>query len=318
MAENEWVVEPAEAGMRLDRWLAAPARLGSRARASTALARGQVFMGDRELSLADAGRAVAAGERIRWWASRPGSAKRRAGHRREGLDILFEDESLVVVDKPAGLLTVPLSSEPVAPSVEALLSPRPGRHAAVYVVHRIDRDTSGLVAFARTRQARDAMRAQFVARAPLRVYLAVVEGRPAPERGVWHDWLRWDPDRLIQTPSRKGVPRALEAISRYRVLSAGAHASLVEVTLATGRQHQIRVQAWLHGHPLVGERRYRSGLPAWGGEFPRQALHAWRLGLAHPHDGRPLRFEAPPPEELRLLIAAATGSAWRGTLGDRA
>jgi 23S rRNA pseudouridine1911/1915/1917 synthase len=311
MSDHDWVVDVADAGMRLDRWLADAARLGSRARAATALERGQIFTGDLELSLADGARRVAGGERIRWWASRPGSASRRAARRRPGLEVVFEDEALVVVDKPAGLLTVRLRSSPEAESVERLLAPRPGRYTPIHVIHRIDRDTSGLVAFARTREAYHALKAQFVERRPMRVYLAVAEGRIAPEQGTWRDWLRWDSNRLRQEPSRHGLPRALEAVSRYRVLGGNAQASLLEVTLVSGRRHQVRIQAWLRGHPLVGERMYRDAPPAWRGEFPRQALHAWRLGFLHPKDGRAMALEAPPPADMRHLIGEVAGTAWR-------
>jgi 23S rRNA pseudouridine1911/1915/1917 synthase len=314
MADHHWVVDPAEAGTRLDRWLAAPSRLGSRARARAALERGQVFAGEQELSLADAGRAVESGEGLRWWASRPGSAKRRAGYLRDGLPIVFEDASLIVVDKPAGLLTVRLPSAPAALSVEALLAPRTGRHAGVHVVHRIDRDTSGLVAFAKTSHAYEHLASQFVERTPQRRYLAVVEGRPEAEAGTWQDWLRWAPRGLRQEPARHGERGAREALSRYRVLAANAGASLLEVSLVTGRRHQIRVQAWLRGHPLVGERRYRTTPPGWAAGFPRQALHAWRLGLTHPHDERPLSFEAPPPEDFETLLVELVGRSWRKTL----
>jgi 23S rRNA pseudouridine1911/1915/1917 synthase len=317
MGEREWVVDPAEAGTRLDRWLAAPSRLGSRAKASTALARGQLFAGERELSPDEAGRPVAAGERVRWWASRPGSASRRAAHRREGLDVVFEDESLIVVDKPAGLLTVPLPADPGALSVKALLSLGSGRRATVHVVHRIDRDTSGLVAFAKTRAALHALREQFAGRTPTRVYLAVVEGRPEPARGTWRDWLWWNADRLRQEPSRQAAAGALEAVTHYRVRDQSESAATVEITLETGRQHQVRVQAWLNGHPLVGERRYRSGPAAWGEDFPRQALHAWRLGLRHPQDDRPLSFEAPVPADLARLIREVKRAARPGSRSAR-
>src|SRR5919107_2972015 len=139
--------------MRLDKFLAAPGRLGSRAKAASALERGKVFVNEDETTLADASRVLAAGDVIRVWMDRPGSAKpRRAGPQIAGdVEILFEDDWLIVVNKPAGLLSVPLERKSDAPSaydqIERHL--RPSGKRRPLVVHRIDQDTSGLVVFAK-------------------------------------------------------------------------------------------------------------------------------------------------------------------------
>jgi 23S rRNA pseudouridine1911/1915/1917 synthase len=223
------------------------------------------------------------------------------------LQILYQDEALLVVNKPAGLLTVPLTrGSSTAPragktsrSVYSLLADHLGsRGRTPFVVHRIDRDTSGIVVFAKTAAAQRAIKEQFARREPERVYWAIVHGRPSPARGRWRDRLVWDDQALRQTVADDRDPKGVEAVSDYRVLETFADASLVEVRLHTGKRNQIRVQAALRGHPLIGERQYaRTAMP-----FPRQALHAHRLAFAHPIDGRHLSFEAPLPSDLAELL----------------
>jgi 23S rRNA pseudouridine1911/1915/1917 synthase len=170
-------------------------------------------------------------------------------------------------------------------------------------VHRIDRDTSGVVVFARRADAQARLKEQFRRREPERVYLAVVHGVPAPEQGTWRDVLAWDADDLIQRTTTAADARGREARSEYRVAERFGGASLVEVRLITGRRNQIRMQAGLHGHPLVGEQQYLPGDASIRIDFSRQALHAFRLGLAHPVSRRPLRFEAPLPADLLALLS---------------
>src|SRR5215204_6669012 len=153
MAEPEWVVTEDEAGGRLDKYLAGASRLGSRARALAALERGKVFLNDREAGPADAARRLVAGDRVRVWMDRPGSAKARpAGPRTSGeLAIVHEDAALIVVNKPAGMLSVPLERKSDALSVMDLVERylRPSGKRRPHIVHRIDQDTSGLVVFAK-------------------------------------------------------------------------------------------------------------------------------------------------------------------------
>lgn len=307
MSQGPWTVDGRDTGVRLDKFLAHRERLQSHSRAATALERGKVFLNDEEVSLADRSRRLAAGDRIRVWMDRPGTAHRRGGRRpRPGdLHVVYEDDTLVVVNKPAGLLTVPLPLRGDEPSVEdALLAHFRSRgKRRPLVVHRIDRDTSGLVIFAKRSDAQARLKEQFKRHHAERVYLAVVYGHPSPVTGTWQDHLAWDQRSLIQKETHPGHPRAKEARSDYRVLEKFAGASLVEVRLVTGKRNQIRLQARLRGHTLVGEQRYVSGSeeirPI---AFPRQALHAYRLTLRHPVDGRLLRFEAPVPPDLSNLI----------------
>jgi 23S rRNA pseudouridine1911/1915/1917 synthase len=305
---GEWIVAGREVGARLDTFLAHADRLGSRGRAAAAVARGKVFLNDVETSRVDAARRLEPGDVVRVWMDRPGSAKRRLGAFRDGgLHVLYEDADLVVLDKPAGLLAVPLDRRHGAPSAYSRVEDHLRSHGKrkPLVVHRIDRDTSGLVVFAKNARARLRLKEQFARREPERAYLAVVHGCPGPATGEWRDRLLWDRRAFVQKPAPAGS-RGAVAICRYSVLERFAGASLIEVRLDTGRQNQIRVQASLHGHPLVGERRYvgTAGAPrAPVIAFPRQALHAYRLTFTHPTDGRTLTFEAPLPPDLAALLA---------------
>ena len=308
MGENDWPVEPADAGARLDKFLAAPGRLGSRAKAFAALERGKVFLNGSEAGAADAARRMAAGDTVRVWADRPGSAKpRRPVTQTAGdLAIVYEDQALLVINKPAGLLTVPLERKGAAPSVQSQIEIylRPFGKRRPFVVHRIDQDTSGLVVFAKDAATQGRLKAQFKRREPERVYLAVVYGHPTPRDGQWRDHLVWDEKALIQKETHPRDPRAKEAICEYQVVEEFAATALIEVRLYTGKRNQIRLQARLRGHTLVGERRYVFGPESLRPiAFPRQALHAWRLGFRHPEDGTLLRFEAPLPADMETLLA---------------
>jgi 23S rRNA pseudouridine1911/1915/1917 synthase len=302
-----WTVAASEAGQRLDKFLAAADRAGSRSRAHDALARGRVFVDDVEAAAADGARIVDAGTVVRLWIDRPGSASRPVKPpARGGLRLLYEDDDLVVADKPAGLLTVPLDDDPDSPSALELLRQRFRSHGGrePLVVHRIDRDTSGVVLFALNPRARGLLAAQFADRAPERVYLAVVHGRPHPPAGHWADRLVWDDEACLQRPARPEDTQAVDAMSDYAIVEAFEAASLIEVRLHTGRQGQIRVQAQLRGHPLVGDRRYgpRGRTAPDAISFPRQALHAHRLVFAHPGDRRRVEVMAPPPRDFDALI----------------
>jgi 23S rRNA pseudouridine1911/1915/1917 synthase len=238
---------------------------------------------------------------------RPGSASRRPAPFKTGaLDILYEDDALIVLNKPAGLLSVPLERRSQSPSIVTLLEDyfRSSGKRKPFVVHRIDLDTSGLVLFAKTARAQAALKDQFRRREPERVYRAVVYGCPSPAQGTWRDRLVWDTKALIQKETHPGDPSGMDAVSNYRVVERFAATSLIEVRLETGKRNQIRIQARLRGHTLVGEKRYVYGPEALRPiPFPRQALHAYRLALRHPGDDRRLEFEAPLPSDMSDLLA---------------
>jgi 23S rRNA pseudouridine1911/1915/1917 synthase len=312
VSDSEWTVDPADAGLRLDKFLASADRLGSRGRAFAALERGKVFLNGEDAGVPQASARLAPGDVVRVWMDRPGTARPRPRLGQVGdLRVVYEDEALLVVNKPPGLLSVPLERRGEAVSVYDQVEDH-FRHRGKrrpYVVHRIDRDTSGLVIFAKDIRVQQSLKDQFRRREPERVYLAVVYGWPQPPSGTWHDRLVWDPVALIQKETHPRDPRGTEAISHYHLLERFAvgrqldGASLIEVHLETGKRNQIRIQARLRGHTLVGERRY-----VYGSEelrpvaFGRQALHACRLALRHPGDGRPLVFEAPLPDDMHDLI----------------
>jgi 23S rRNA pseudouridine1911/1915/1917 synthase len=306
MSDQNWQVSESEAGLRLDKWLAAAGRLGSRSKALSAIERGKVFVNGAEQTVADAARRLAAGETVKLWMDRPGSAERRYTERREsGLHLLYEDSSLLVINKLAGLLTVPLPSQPDEPSLldQVKHHLRSSKKSTPLVVHRIDRDTSGIVLFAKTPEAQRNLKEQFERRKAERDYLAVVYGHPKPERGTWRDFLAWDQRQVRQQRAERSDRSAKEAVCHYRTLEKFSGAALIEVSLVTGKRNQIRVQAGLRGHPLVGEKKYvYEPAPPGKIKFGRQALHARRLKFSHPINGRPMNFEVEPPDDFQELI----------------
>ena len=301
-----WRVTEDEAGTRLDKFLAAANRLGSRSRVVTAIDRGRVFVNDVESSTSDAASRVTVGDDICVWMDRPGTARRRPdAERRSPLRIVFEDDDLIVLDKPPGLLSVPLDVREAAASIFEQVEDhlrRSGKRRPL-VVHRIDRDTSGLVVFAKHAGAQRQLKDQFRRREPERIYWTVVYGCPEPPSGTWRDRLVWDDRASIQKETHRNDPQGLDAIADYRVVERFTHTSLVEVRLETGKRNQIRIQARLRGHTLVGEQRYVFGPDSLRPvAFPRHALHAWRLAFQHPADGRRLEFEAPVPDDFTALL----------------
>lgn len=307
MSDSQWTIGTDDEGARLDKFLAAASRLGSRARAVAALERGKVYVNAAEVSLTEASRRLVSGDVVRVWMDRPGSAKARLRGGPVGdLDVIYEDELLIAVNKPAGILSVPLERKSESPSVYEQIEDRFRSHGKrhPFVVHRIDQDTSGLVVFAKNAVAQRTLKDQFKRREPERLYRAVVYGVPDPREGTWRDFLVWDEKALIQKETHPRDPRATEAICTYRVVEAFAGASLIEVRLRTGRRNQIRIQARLRGHTLVGEERYVYGPDTLRPiAFGRQALHASRLAFLHPADGRTLELDAPPPPDFSELLA---------------
>ena len=207
-----------------------------------------------------------------------------------GMSILHDDEELIAVNKPAGLLSVSTDRETERTALALLREhlSRRGRPVKLWPVHRIDRETSGVLLFAKSSEARERVQAQW--EHARKVYLALVEGRPAQLEGVIDQPL-WEDRALFVRVGHH--PEAKEARTRYVVRESNATRSLLEIELDTGRRHQIRAHlAWL-GHPIVGDPRY-------GNSAARMGLHALRLIVPHPSDGQLLSIEAPPPKGLRL------------------
>lgn len=295
------MVEAGQAGVRLDRVLAARPSIGSREKARQALRSGKVSVQGVRVGPEDAGQPLAEGATVTIAWARPGTSPRRAAGRekmaRVGVSVLFEDGAILAVDKPAGLLTDAASREQVRTrdTLRKRVRQYLGREA--WPVHRIDRDTTGAVLFAKTEAAREHLKAQWGRRTPVRSYLVVLEGRLQGE-GRFADWMVWDGRAKVQRPGRG--EGAVLAEADWRVVETFARASLVEVRLVSGRRNQIRLHAQLAGHPLVGETLYRE-TPATV-RFPRQALHAARLEVLHPETDQPIVFEAPLPPDLGQLL----------------
>jgi 23S rRNA pseudouridine1911/1915/1917 synthase len=214
---------------------------------------------------------------------------------RGGLPILFADEDLVAIDKPVGLLSVSTANEQERTAM-VLLGEQlaPGRGVALWPAHRLDRETSGVLLFARSREARDTVQARWADAAKL--YVAIVDGCPEPADGVIDAPLWEDKNLRVRVGDH---PEARPARTRYRTTARsrpGSRAQL-EVELDTGRKHQIRAHLAWRGHPIVGDDRY--GTPA-----PRLCLHALRLTLPHPRTGAPLVLTAPLPPALPAALAS--------------
>ncbi len=306
---TEWTVGPEDGGLRLDAWLARRPEIGSRGKARVAIERGKVFLNGEAQDYADAGVRLAPGDAVGYWEDRPGSARppsRDVVSARAALRVVYEDTDVVAVDKPPGWLVEPLPGEEgrEVTLLDLLHDHLREGTRRPFVVHRIDRDTSGLVLFALSPRAREGLKAQFERRTPDRVYLAVVRGEVSPASGTWRDLLVWDKARLLQRRAHAREEGAREAIARYRVLEQHRGGAVVEVSLVTGKRNQIRVQAGLRGNPLVGERLYTFGVLPDGPvpSFHRQALHAASLGFRHPSTGRPVQLDAPLPDDLRDLV----------------
>lgn len=234
------------------------------------------------------------------------------------LSFLYEDADIAVVLKPAGMVVHPAPGHRSGTLVNALLHHLKGRLSGVSgverpgLVHRIDKDVSGLLLIAKTDEAHRGLQALFKSRKVDKRYLALVWGRLRTNEGRFDGPIARHPTfrrRMAVAPSGWGKP----ALTVYRVLERlGRAATLLDVDLRTGRSHQIRVHFSHAGHPLVGDNTY-GGSAARGATatlrdavlaFPRIALHAWRLTFRHPTTGRNLSFEAPVPEEFLRLLAA--------------
>jgi 23S rRNA pseudouridine1911/1915/1917 synthase len=209
------------------------------------------------------------------------------------LRLVHEDEHILVVDKPPGLLTIATEAERTRTAYRLLQdwvgAKSQGR---VFVVHRLDRETSGLLVFARSLAVKRLLQAQFQARTPERVYVARVEGAVREEAGELTSHLV--EDRALRVRPVRDGRRGKEAITRYRVLERYREATLLELALVTGRRGQIRAQLAALGHPIVGDRAYGGRRDPHG----RVCLHATRLGFVHP-TGRRVVFESPPPTAFR-------------------
>ena len=305
----------ADGGERLDRFLASRLSEMSRSRLKTLIEAGTVTCDGSVIRLPSAAVRPGAIYTVALPPTIPATPQGQA----LDLAILYEDSDLIVIDEPAGLVVHPAPGNPDGTLVNALIAHcgdtlagiggerRPG------IVHRLDKDTSGVMVAAKTELAHNALSAAFAARDLDREYLALCWGAPQPAEGEIEGPIGRDPrDRKRMAVVARGGKAAL---THYRTLRRfGLGATLLACRLATGRTHQIRVHLASRGHPLVGDPVYLRRRPAAASliqqpqrdfllDFPRQALHAATLGFAHPRSGVNLRFDAQPPADLATLLS---------------
>lgn len=310
------VAAAADGGKRADRFLAERIGTLSRARLKALIEGGLASRDGRPLS--EPAEPVRAGAEYAVEVPAPAPATPRPES--IPLTVLFEDADILVIDKPAGLVVHPAPGNETGTLVNAVIAHcgpglagvggerRPG------IVHRLDKDTSGVMVIAKNDNAMQALSARFASRTDLdRSYLALSWGVPLPASGAIEGAIGRDPrerKRMAVRPHGGGKP----ALTHYRVRQAfGAAAALLECRLQTGRTHQIRVHLASRGHPVVGDPLYLRRIPAAARllpadvrtallDFPRQALHAARLGFPHPRTGAPLAFETRPPPDMAALL----------------
>jgi len=223
--------------------------------------------------------------------------------------VIYEDEDLVVIDKPAGMVVHPAHGHADGTVVNALLARYPrladqGGDLRPGIVHRLDKDTSGLLVIALSPKARLLLQHQFKEHLVHKVYLALVEGKLSPDRGMIEAPIGRDPHhRQRMSIVAKG---GKEARTEYQVIAYLSNYSLLWVRPLTGRTHQIRVHLSSIGHPVAGDRVYGRRKSTHEG-FPRQLLHAWRMSFLLPSTGERVHFEAPIPEDLQMVLDSLGG-----------
>jgi len=296
-APRRFEVDDDADGERLDRFLAGP--LGSRAQAQRLIDAGDVEVDGR---LRGKGDPVRTGERIVVRAPAPEEAVSAAPS--APFAIAYEDEYLLVVDKPAGVVVHPARGHRDGTLVQALAArvgggddpQRPG------IVHRLDRDTSGLLVVARTEEVHRRLKTALSARRIEREYTALVVGRPPSRTGTIDAPI--GRDRHVRTHMSIDTDDPREARTHFELVEALPSSSLLTVRLETGRTHQIRVHLQAIGHPVCGDPEY-GGAGRFG--LQRQFLHASRLAFAHPISGEWLELRSPLPEDLAAALARARG-----------
>ena len=310
MDEERITIAAAEAGGRLDKALAARSAL-SRERVKALILGGSVatLHGDDWIGRTDPASAATSGE---WRLRVPPAVPPDAQPERIALNIVHEDADLIVVDKPAGLVVHPGAGNWSGTLVNALLHHCAGRLSGIGgverpgIVHRIDKDTSGLLVVAKSDRAHEGLARQFADHSVERRYDLAVRGRPMPPTGTIDAPLARSARDRTAMAVVEGA-RGKRAVTHYRTVEALDGATRLECRLETGRTHQVRVHMAHLGHPLLGDPVYgRAGGPTrpvldrLG--FRRQALHAATLGFVHPATGRAVRFEAPAPPDMQELF----------------
>jgi 23S rRNA pseudouridine1911/1915/1917 synthase len=296
----EWVVTPADARSRLDRFVAAQGRFGTRSQVRRLIEAGQVQVDGKAVK---AGTRLRAGQRVGVW--RPPPLPTALEPEAIPLEVLYEDDAVLVINKPAGLVVHPAPGHRSGTLVNALLHrwgtvPAGVDPARLGIVHRLDKDTSGVLVVARTVAALAELGRQFRRREVHKQYLALVWGRMARSRGI----IRAPIARDRVHRKRMAVHAAgREAVTRYDVLERLAGATLVRAYPETGRTHQIRVHLAAAGHPIVGDTQYARVRPHPPVSIRRHALHAEAICFRHPVRGETVRVSAVPPEDFQHALA---------------
>ena len=309
MSDKEIITGTITAPARLDKALADATDL-SRARVQALIAEGRVSVEGKVETSTKA--KVAAGAEFAIHV--PPAAEAEARPQDIPLDIAFEDEHLIVVNKPAGMVVHPAAGNPDGTLVNALLHHCDGSLSGIGgvarpgIVHRIDKDTSGLLVVAKSDAAHEGLAAQFADHSIHRRYLAVCAAHPSPAEGTISERIgRSDANRKKMAVLPKNSSRGKHAVTHYKVLKRLSESALIECRLETGRTHQVRVHCASIGHALLGDPLYgRTPKPLKSLlsdlRFARQALHAAELGFNHPVTGQNLSFEAPIPDDMQELI----------------
>jgi len=221
-----------------------------------------------------------------------------------GLKIVYEDAAVIVVDKPSGLLTIGTEKERTKTAYfqlnEFLRSRKPEKRERIFIVHRLDRETSGLIVFAKTETAKRLLQENWSGVEKL--YLAVVEGVPREKKGTISGYL--GETSTLRVYEARGPEKASYSVTKYRVLKSSREHSLLEIELGTGRKHQIRVHFSGLGHPVAGDKRYGAGTDP----LKRLALHAHKLSFPHPVTKRLMAFESQTPQVFDLIISRMKSS----------
>jgi len=294
---RELTAGPEAAGERLDVFLAQHA--GSRAAAQRLIDGGHVTV---DGAVKPKRRLLAGGELVR--VEEPDAATAAAAPPDAPFAIAWEDEHLIVVDKPAGVVVHPARGNRQGTLAQALAGRVAGGEDPdrAGIVHRLDRDTSGLLVVARSEPVHAALKRLLAARGLVREYLALVEGRPPARRGTIDAPL--GRDRRVRTRVSTDTDEPREALTHFEVERALPHDTLLRLRLETGRTHQIRAHLLAIGHPVAGDPEY--GHPGRHG-LSRQFLHAQRLAFNHPETGAPMELRAPLPEDLVRALRRASG-----------
>ncbi len=240
-------------------------------------------------------------ERSRKSSHRSGKRHPRQPRFSRELAILYEDDAIVVLDKPAGLLAVPVKGSDRPSALSLLSAELKSKRQRVFVVHRIDRFASGALLFAKTEPDRDALVRQFLGHSPVRQYLAVIRGHLGIKEGTLVHYFRRE--GMFQRLTTESDPRAARAELRYSVQRTLRAASLLRVTLVTGLQNQIRVQFSAIGHPVMGDRKYYKE-EASERRIARVALHATHLQFIHPRSGDSVSVDCELPPDFQSLLRA--------------